>query len=541
MPRSLQPIFTKPFLYAISIIIIALILAYTLNEYLQSQRKLQSEHTASMIGSRIVQDIQMQIGRGIAVTDILSNLLKYNKFDTSPFQSWAQEIAQNQMVISGLQFAKDGVISNVYPYEEHKETIGHNLFLDQTRTKGAQAAVIDRKLTFVGPIKLIGKDKYAVVARKPIFQQVDGFEEFWGFSTVIFYVEDLIKINKINILEYGFDYCLSGDNPDAEERPVFLESSPKLGKEKIHFPIQVPNGTWDLTLAYERGYNLTNYLIYLFFFISGLLAAWIVYRYECRIETKKASLTQALEELQHAHALQEKMLVQQSKMADMGHMLSVITHQWKQPLTILGLVSDSLNMEMEFDKLRPNSLKDGLEQIKKQVRHMNETADDFSSFFKPTKEIKPFEAVEAIREVQKFLEHQFYLLNISIHFELNSPITVTGNRNEFKQVIINILQNAKDVFEEKKIKDGNIYIHVEKSNTTGIIKIRDDGGKIPEEILDKLFNAYFTTKGEKGTGIGLQIVKLIIEKNMKGKIYAHNVDDCAEFVIELPCSNTNLQ
>jgi len=230
----------------------------------------------------------------------------------------------------------------------------------------------------------------------------------------------------------------------------------------------------------------------------------------------------------------DDLLLQQSKMAAMGEMIGAIAHQWKQPLNIIGLLAQDLGESYRYGELGEREVNHIEKSIMEQVEFMSQTVNDFREFFKPAKEKKPFLACETVKKVYELIQNQFVKMGITVDIEEHRHFTVYGYPNEFKHVILNILNNARDVFEEKKVH-GKIRVSFASTPTEGTIYIRDNGGGIPEAFLpDKLFEPYVSSKGDKGTGIGLQIAKTIIEKNMGGTISAHNIEDGAEFVITLP-------
>lgn len=155
---------------------------------------------------------------------------------------------QEKDSIACLQLAKDGIVSNVYPYEENKSVMGHDLLKDKRRDDGALLAIEKRSISFVGPIKLIQNEKYALIARKPIFKTIEDKEIFWGFSTVIIYIDNIMKPLEQKILNNGFEYQLEGFDPDKEKRPLFAKSKNFDGKNTLEFDINVPNGKWIFTL-----------------------------------------------------------------------------------------------------------------------------------------------------------------------------------------------------------------------------------------------------------------------------------------------------
>lgn len=236
---------------------------------------------------------------------------------------------------------------------------------------------------------------------------------------------------------------------------------------------------------------------------------------------------------------QQQILIQQSKMAAMGEMIGAITHQWKQPLNAIGLMTQDLSDAYEYGELGEESVRTYERNVMEQVNFMAQTINDFKAFFKPSKEKTPFLACEAVRKVYDLVKARFVKMEIDVAFHEHEHFTVDGYPNEFMQVVLNLFGNARDAIEEKGEK-GRIDVRFENDETHGTIYIRDNGGGVPEELLpDKVFQPYVSTKGEKGTGIGLQIAKLIIEENMEGAITVHNTAEGAEFVIRLPLAKAS--
>jgi len=226
----------------------------------------------------------------------------------------------------------------------------------------------------------------------------------------------------------------------------------------------------------------------------------------------------------------ERIIVQQSKLAEMGQMLSSIAHQWKQPLNLIGFAASELDDE-DTDKKQLAYIK---KTINEQILFMSQTIDDFRSFLKSTAEKQRFMPCEVIEKVKIMFRGQFEKKGVDIVVHPHEHFVFEGYQNDFLQVILNIFTNAADVFNEKKIVKGTISCFIEQSENTGIIRIRDNGGGIPEDLLPyRVFEPYFSTKGERGTGIGLEICKTIIEEKFGGKLWVHNVENGAEFVIEL--------
>lgn len=232
---------------------------------------------------------------------------------------------------------------------------------------------------------------------------------------------------------------------------------------------------------------------------------------------------------------QEALLVQQSKMAAMGEMIGAIAHQWRQPLNALGLMIQDLKSAYEYGEFNETYLAEMMERSMGQIHFMSSTIDSFRSFFKPSKEKEFFSLSAATEDVLSMLSAQLKNNNIKVVQELdehNSDV-VYGFKNEFEQVVLNILSNAKDAILDKN-GFGTISICSKTKNNSVRLSFLDTGGGISEDIIDKVFEPYFSTKEQgKGTGIGLYMSKIIIEEHMGGKLIVKNKNGGALFEIVL--------
>lgn len=229
------------------------------------------------------------------------------------------------------------------------------------------------------------------------------------------------------------------------------------------------------------------------------------------------------------------LLAQQSKMASLGEMLASISHQWKQPLSIISSITIKLKLECELDKLEKSGIETSTTKIAKQLTYMTQTLSDFSNFFKPNKKITSFSVKEAIEGLLFIFGKEYELKNIIINISENRAGRVDNYVNELQQVVLNILNNARDVIVEKELENRNIDIDIRYFSEGVEIKIKDYAGGISTKYLDTIFDAYVTTKKEeKGTGIGLYMSKRLVEESMHGNISVKNVDGGAEFTIILP-------
>ncbi|MBU3015315.1 HAMP domain-containing protein [Poseidonibacter lekithochrous] len=234
---------------------------------------------------------------------------------------------------------------------------------------------------------------------------------------------------------------------------------------------------------------------------------------------------------------QEELLIQQSKLASMGEMIGNIAHQWRQPLNALGLVIQNIQLTYAMDELDDKFIEKSVDKANLLTSTMSKTIDDFRNFFKPNKEITEFSLDMAIKNSISLVGSTFDYNNINIEYKVQEDIKVIGFSNEFSQVILNILTNSKDAFIEKDILNAKVSLEINKGDKYGSILIKDNAGGIPENILGKVFEPYFTTKEEgKGTGIGLYMSKIIIENNMHGKLYVSNTEVGAQFIVSIPLS-----
>jgi len=226
------------------------------------------------------------------------------------------------------------------------------------------------------------------------------------------------------------------------------------------------------------------------------------------------------------------LLVQQSRQAAMGEMINYIAHQWRQPLNVIGLLVQAMRADYVNGESSHEGMEHSVEQILNLIRHMSSTIDDFRDFFKADKEPKPFNLKETASRAVSFISDTLTLNSIKLTLEAEDDLIVTGYPNEFSHVLLNILNNAREALTDRHIPSPRIIIRIHREGERNVITIRDNAGGIPPEIVGKLFDPYVTTK-ESGTGIGLYMSKTIIEKRMQGSIVAYNVDDGAEFRIEL--------
>ncbi len=260
------------------------------------------------------------------------------------------------------------------------------------------------------------------------------------------------------------------------------------------------------------------------------------------------TLQQKVKEEIEKNEQRNKMLLHQSKMAAMGEMISNIAHQWRQPLSAISTAASAMKLQKELKILSDETFDYSYNMIMKNSEFLSETINSFRDFFAMDKEKTNFDLEETIHQNIDLINNRLIENNIKLHSKFEPNITLFGYKNEFMQVIINLLNNAIDALKVKTIKECKlIFIHTYVENNKAIIIIHDNGDGIKENIKDKIFEPYFTTKHQaQGTGIGLYMTQEIIVNHMNGSIKSSNqpfkIEDIeyygAQFKLTVPIAHS---
>lgn len=250
-------------------------------------------------------------------------------------------------------------------------------------------------------------------------------------------------------------------------------------------------------------------------------------------------LNETLEQRVKAEAAKNRekdhLLIHQSRLAAMGEMIGNIAHQWRQPLNALGLLLSNIQDAYAHHECDQDYLDESVAKGQRLIGKMSSTIDDFRNFFKSDRETTRFSLEGAVRDALSVVEASFISSGITVALDVKQDVSVMGFPNEYAQVVLNILGNAKDAILTGKVQNGRVEIAIGQDEEQAYVSIRDNGGGIAGEVMEKIFDPYFTTR-EKGTGIGLYMSKMIIENNMGGRIEVRNTGDGAEFRIATPLS-----
>jgi len=258
------------------------------------------------------------------------------------------------------------------------------------------------------------------------------------------------------------------------------------------------------------------------------------------LKNLNATLKQKVKTQYEQNLEKEQQLLQQSRLAQMGEMISMIAHQWRQPLGAISATAINMQMKIELDsydlskeegkKSYQDYLYSELTNISDYVQNLTTTIDDFRNFYKPNKEIISSKLENICRKSLNIIKASLINENVNIIREYNSDLEVKMYENEMMQVVLNILQNSHDNFKENNIKDPYILIKTEDKS----ISIFDNGGGIDKDIIDNVFDPYFSTKKNKnGTGLGLHMSKTIVEEHHNGILSVKNINNGVCFTITL--------
>ncbi len=307
----------------------------------------------------------------------------------------------------------------------------------------------------------------------------------------------------------------------------------------------------DKNISYEESLSKAIYFSVILFILASFIVNYIFHYLITRVEVSENKLRILNKNLEQRvkeetdnrmsielKALQEKkekeqMLVNQSKLASMGEMIGNIAHQWRQPLMQMSAVLMYLEAYEENKKLTQERLVAKVEEGNSLIEYMSSTIEDFRNFYQPDKQKEQFFVEDALSNALTIVNASLASHHINIDIKIfDEEMEMYSYKNEFSQAILNIISNAKDVLIQREIKQPCITISLYKEDDKNVVCICDNGGGIKPDIINKIFDPYFTTKhAYQGTGIGLYMTRMIIEKNMDGRIDVSNEESGACFKV----------
>ena len=232
---------------------------------------------------------------------------------------------------------------------------------------------------------------------------------------------------------------------------------------------------------------------------------------------------------------QERQLLMHTRQAQMGEMISMIAHQWRQPLTSISAVTTQIKFDIALDKLNHDTLLEKADKIEKQILHLSDTITDFQNYFKPDKDKERITLKELFEKLRHLIDPTLLSNEIEMSYLVETPVSIETHVNEVLQVLLTLVKNSQEVFSERSVVNAKISIDTEDQGDNVAIFYHDNGGGIREEIIDEIFMPYFSTKKAKqGTGLGLYMAKTVIEEHCNGEVYVNNEDGGILFTILLP-------
>ncbi|MBF0537906.1 MAG: PAS domain S-box protein [Nitrospirae bacterium] len=234
--------------------------------------------------------------------------------------------------------------------------------------------------------------------------------------------------------------------------------------------------------------------------------------------------------------VQHHLVIEQSRQLAISELMISIAHHWRQPLSAIGAIIQNVEDAFDYKELDEEFFHSSVKDIVRELIYLSKTIDNFSSFYRRDKEKIVFRVHECIEKTLSLLRDYFRSKYITVAVDVEEDLELEGYFNEFSRVIFNIINNIKDIFEERNINNGHINIRAYRNINNGrvMISIADNGGGMREDIKSRVFDPYFTTKHKsRGVGLGLYMARVMIEKNLNGSIVAQNTDNGAEFIIEI--------
>ncbi|MEA2099421.1 MAG: PAS domain-containing protein [Campylobacterota bacterium] len=353
-------------------------------------------------------------------------------------------------------------------------------------------------------------------------------DEEWSVEYVSDNVEDLTGYTKREFLDKKISYSSIINSDDLET--VFNEVHNAISTKTdlfIHKPYKILTKNNEVKWLYDTTSVLRDSDGEITYFLGYIIDITQMKTMEIKLNELNEHLQDEVDKQTKNNLKKDKILQEQSKLAAMGEMVGAIAHQWRQPLNSLNINIQNLDDDYADKLIDEEFIDDFIVKQTKTIQFMSSTIDDFRNFFRVDKIKKIFSVKEAIEATTSIQSAQLKNSNISLEI-LGDDFQLETLESEFHQVILNLITNAKDELIKNNIEHGKITITIEKNK----IVIGDNAGGVPKDIINRVFEPYFTTKEQgKGTGMGLYMSKMIIEQNIGGTLSVKNSKDGAEFTI----------
>ena len=402
---------------------------------------------------------------------------------------------------------------------------------------------IEQKQEYEKEIKDSQKKFEAMVSNVPgaIYRVVD--ESSWP---IVYFSDEIENITGYALKDFienkiqTFATIMHPEDIEPIEKSIQKQLS-KTNKFVVDYRVIAKNG--DVKWVRDQGQSVKSENTEAF--IDGVLIDITQQReLEEELELLNINLEQRVKEEVEKNQKQNQQMLQQSRLAQMGEMISMIAHQWRQPLNAISLTSSNLQVKLMMDNVDHEFFKKEIELIDEYSQHLSKTIDDFRGFFKEHKEKEITTLDYIVNSTLDIVKVSVENKNIKVITDLTCHVEFESYPNEIKQVVLNIIKNAEDVLLEMKIENATIAIQTlcDEDKKDKQLIIKDNAGGIQEDIMDKIFDPYFSTKlGKDGTGLGLYMSKIIIEEHCGGKLSVSNDDEGAVFRINFDADRRDHQ
>ena len=460
-------------------------------------------------------------------------------------------------------------VGYISPMEGNMPAIGFDINSEPVRLNAIDRARNSASPTVTEPVRLVqeSRERVGVLSLYPAYRKGIGLSaaqelSLIGFAVGVIKVDEMVQIATQKEVREGIVFKLSDNRAPAASR-IFFESDGGRTKTAPSFvwrtQLTKTDRQWTFevfpTAEYLRqqrswtswGVGLCGLLFAGLLQILGLAMTGKTALIRRRVLEQTVELTQAKQQLELLNrSLQQRVdesvselrkkdqtLITQGRQAAMGEMIGNIAHQWRQPLNALSMLIANLKYAQHDNELTAEYLDESVATANRLIQKMSTTINDFRNFFSPEKDMSGFSAMRQIRQTVALVEASYKNDDIAIAVEEGEDCMLKGFLNEYSQVLLNLMNNARDAIRESGATTGCITIALKECGGSGVVTVRDNGGGIPEGVLARIFEPYFSTKSN-GTGIGLYMSHMIIERNMNGVIKARNIDGGAEFSVSVP-------
>jgi len=232
--------------------------------------------------------------------------------------------------------------------------------------------------------------------------------------------------------------------------------------------------------------------------------------------------------------IKDELLAKQSRFAALGEMISMIAHQWRQPLTGMSMSINNLLLDIDIGDTDEKRSKETLELVNKQISYLSTTIDDFKNFFRPDNTSDTVDVKKLVEESCQIIDSSIKSQGVAVKIEIEEGIVLETRKNDVTQIVLNLVKNSMDAYKESKGESPSIEITAQEESQYVILSVKDYAGGIPKDIIDKIFDPYFSTKDKKnGTGLGLYMSKMIVEDHLEGELSVMTEEISTIFTIKL--------